>query len=75
MNDKKLQEVIGRVVDEQTLLEDKIQKLVNFLNAPSGYPNDMNPTQRRLLIIQLGIMQSYSTVLKLRLDNLNGIEI
>lgn len=75
MNDTKLQEVIGRVVDEHTLLGDKIQKLSDFLDAPSGYPDDMKQPQRHLLIIQLGVMKSYLTVLELRLDNLNGVDI
>jgi len=75
MSDNKLQEVIGRVLDEHTLLEDKIQKLGKFLDAPSGYPDDMNQPQRHLLIIQLGVMKSYLTVLALRLDNFNDVEI
>ena len=75
MNDEKLQEITGRVVDEHTLLKDKIQKLSDFLDDPLGYPDNMKQPQRHLLIIQLGVMKSYQTVLGLRLDNLNGVDI
>lgn len=69
MNDK-LQEVVGRVVDEHTLLDEKVRLLDNFLNSSKA--TDIGNEQGNFLIIQLSVMKSYRTILEMRLLNFNN---
>ena len=58
-----------RLVEEQAQLEERYNKLSVF-NASEQY-DEIDPLQKKLLLIQEGVMYAYNEVLKLRIDNLN----
>lgn len=74
MDEKLKKQVIGRVVDEHTLLDEKVKFLDNFLCNPKSDVDIIGKEQQDLLIIQLGVMKSYRTILEMRLDNFNKVK-
>lgn len=59
-----------RVMAEKTDLDERIKRLSVFLLSADSIP--VGTTQKNLLVTQLQIMQSYSTVLGARLDDAKG---
>jgi len=54
-----------RVIDEQTELQDKITKLVDFINLSPVFA-ELDSKQQKLLQAQLGAMEAYVAILNLR---------
>jgi hypothetical protein len=63
MNDFK-----SRLVEEQAQLEEKLNKLNDF--NQSEKVNEIDPTQKSLLLVQAGAMYTYNECLKARLERL-----
>lgn len=55
------------LIIEHGELSRKIHKLEKFLAADNSFTS-ISDASRNLLILQLGIMENYATVLKLRLE-------
>lgn len=58
-----------RVIEEQSELQAKIDKLKAFINNSDAF-NNLSERDRELLIWQQGSMMSYSAILQLRINNL-----
>lgn len=59
-----------QIITEQKELEEKIDKLITFMNE--NYKS-LNDEDKKLLTHQLDYMISYNTILKLRIQNfING---
>ncbi|MFR8838614.1 crAss001_48 related protein [Bacteroides sp.] len=58
----------SRLVEEQSQLEEKLNKLNDF--NQSEKVNEIDPVQKSLLIIQAGAMYTYNECLKERLARL-----
>lgn len=54
-----------RLIDEQTELEEKLDKLNTF--NQSDKVNSIDPIQKSLLLVQAGAMYTYNECLKARL--------
>ena len=57
-----------RLVEEQALLEEKLNKLNDF--NQSEMVNEIDPVQKDLLLVQAGAMYTYNECLKARLARL-----
>ena len=57
-----------RLVEEQALLEEKLNKLNDF--NQSEKVNEIDPVQKDLLLVQAGAMYTYNACLKARLARL-----
>ena len=57
-----------RLVEEQALLEEKLNKLNDF--NQSEKVNEIDPVQKDLLLVQAGAMYTYNEVLKARIERL-----
>ena len=57
-----------RLVEEQALLEEKLNKLNDF--NQSEKVNEIDPVQKDLLLVQAGAMYTYNECLKTRLARL-----
>ena len=57
-----------RLVEEQALLEEKLNKLNDF--NQSEKVNEIDPVQKDLLLVQAGAMYTYNECLKARLARL-----
>ena len=57
-----------RLVEEQALLEEKLNKLNDF--NKSEKVNEIDPVQKDLLLVQAGAMYTYNECLKARLARL-----
>lgn len=57
-----------RLVEEQALLEEKLNKLNDF--NQSEKVNEIDPVQKELLLVQAGAMYTYNECLKARLARL-----
>lgn len=55
-----------RLIEEQAQLEEKLTKL-NAFNG-SEKVDSIDPTQKKLLLIQAGAMYTYNEVLKARIE-------
>lgn len=58
----------SRLIEEQAQLEEKLNKLNDF--NQSEKVNEIDPTQKFLLLIQAGAMHTYNECLKARLERL-----
>ena len=55
-----------RLIEEQSLLEDKLNKLNSFVQSDKF--DEIDPRQQPLLIIQAGAMYTYNECLKARIE-------
>ena len=64
----KMSDFKTRLVEEQALLEEKLNKLNDF--NQSEKVNEIDPVQKDLLLVQAGAMYTYNECLKARLARL-----
>ena len=57
-----------RLVEEQSQLEEKLHKLIDFNESEKA--DQIDPVQKDLLLIQAGAMYTYNEVLKARIERL-----
>lgn len=70
MSEGKFTDWIHRAMAEKADIDERIERLSVFLLSADSIP--VGQTQKHLLVTQLQIMQSYSTVLGARLDDAKG---
>lgn len=68
-----MSDFLDRLKQEQTELNDKIGKLVGFVNSDNF--NNITTFQQEMLKKQLSYMKGYASCVNLRLDDLNKEKI
>ena len=58
----------SRLVEEQAQLEEKLNKINDFIQSQNA--DEIDPVQKDLLLIQAGAMYTYNECLKARLARL-----
>jgi hypothetical protein len=70
-----MSEYIKRIEIESEQLNQKIKDLETFIETDGGVFDSLGKKQNRLLMMQLGSMQSYSVILAARLQDIRNSEV